>query len=102
MGEGTAELLVLERHEDRTGLGLADPDREVTVLVLDLEDDYRAGGKEIQVDPVDGHPGEAVGAHWLYAPLTTRSRDDFQTLADFTSRPAGLQLACQGYLRVVH
>ena len=33
------------------------------VLVLDLEDDYRAGGKEVEVDPVYGHSGEAVGAH---------------------------------------
>src|SRR5215210_2708978 len=72
VGKGADELLVLELHQDRTCLRLADPDGKVAVLVLDLEDDDRAGGKEVHVHAVDGHLGEAVGAHWLYAPLTPR------------------------------
>src|SRR5215213_5487459 len=87
VGKGPAELLVLELHQDRARLWLADPDRQVTVIVLYLEDDYGAGGKEIQVDPVDGHPGEAVGAHRLYAPLTTRSREDHLTPCRFYFPP---------------
>src|ERR671913_2109331 len=66
------ELLVLKLEQNRAGLGLADPDRQVTVLVFDLEDYDRAGGKEVHVHAVNGHLGEAVGAHWLYAPLTPR------------------------------
>src|SRR5919108_637135 len=50
-------------------------------------DDYGAGGKEVQVDPVDGHPGEAVSAHWLYAPLTTRSCGDSLTPCRFYCPP---------------
>src|SRR5215212_9300176 len=63
VGEGPAELLVLELHKDGAGLRLADPDRQVAILVLDLEDYYGARAKEVQVDPVDGHLGEAIGAH---------------------------------------
>jgi hypothetical protein len=63
VGQGPAELLVLELHQDRAGLRLADPDRQVAVFVLDLEDYYRAGAEEVQVDPVNGHLCEAVGAH---------------------------------------
>src|SRR5918997_206635 len=72
--QGPDELLVLKLEQDRAGLGLADPDRQVTVLVFDLEDYYRAGGKEVHVHTVDGHLGKAVGAHWLYAPLAPRGR----------------------------
>src|SRR5215216_1270339 len=72
--QGPDELLVLELEQDRAGLRLADPDRQIAVLVFDLEDNYRAGGKEVHVHAVDGHLGEAVGAHWLYAPLTPRGR----------------------------
>src|SRR4028119_1970405 len=57
--------LVVELREERARLRVGDPDRQVAVLVLGLEDDYRAGAKEIQVDPVDRHPGKAVSAHWL-------------------------------------
>src|ERR687894_2011036 len=96
VSQGAAELLVLELHEDRTSLGLTDPDRQVTVLVLDLEDDYGAGGKEVQVDPVDGHPGEAVSAHWLYAPLTTRSRDDSLTPCRFYFPPLRSSIGLSG------
>src|ERR671917_755552 len=103
VGKGTDELLVLELHEDRTRLRLADPDGQVAVLVLDLEDDDGAGGKEVHVHAVDGHLGEAVGAHWLYAPLTPRKvAADVPSLADFTSRLLDLQSGCQGRGRVVH
>src|SRR5215210_4417016 len=74
MGQGPHELLVLKLEQDRAGLSLAYPDRQIPVLVFDLEDHYRAGGKEVHVHPVDGHLGEAVGAHWLYAPLTPQGR----------------------------
>jgi hypothetical protein len=63
VGEGPAELLILELHKDGAGLRLADPDWQVAILVLDLEDYYGARAKEVQVDPIDGHLGEAIRAH---------------------------------------
>src|ERR671917_218402 len=97
VGKGTDELLVLELHQDRTCLRLADPDRKVAVLVLDLEDDDRAGGKEVHVHAVDGHLGEAVGAHWLYAPLTPRiARGECSEFGRFYFPPPGPAIGLSG------
>jgi hypothetical protein len=53
VGKRPRELLVLELHEDGAGFGLADPNGQVAVFVLDLENNYRARAEKIQVDPID-------------------------------------------------
>ena len=63
VGERAWELLVLEFHEDRPRLVLADPNRQVSIVLLDLEDNYGARSKEVHVYAVNGHPCETVGAH---------------------------------------
>src|ERR671916_468905 len=97
VGKGTDELLVLELHQDRTCLRLADPDRKVAVLVRGLEDGDRAGGKEVHLHAVDGHLGEAVGAHWLYAPLTPRiARGECSEFGRFYFPPSGPAIGLSG------
>jgi hypothetical protein len=45
----------LKLHQDRRGLGLADPDRQVAVAVLRLQQDDRLLANKVETDPVDVH-----------------------------------------------
>jgi hypothetical protein len=45
----------LQLHQDRSSLGMTDPDRQVTVAVGGLQEHDRLLADEVERDPVDRH-----------------------------------------------